>query len=104
MRRARRGNAANAAIAHAEKHARRLVRTRRLPHFSHDERAKASVAISLCLHSPAQQRPVVVRFCLSVPIDAGDVTLIRKPLISKTRAPLVHALHATTTPNGGQTH
>src|SRR5690348_3198018 len=93
MRRTRRRDAADAAIAHAKERARWFVRTRRLPHFAHAQHTVMPVAISLPLHCGPQQHAIVVRFRLAVPIDARNVTLNRKAIVCTTRAPLIHELH-----------
>src|SRR5690242_9593724 len=89
MRRARRRDAANAAIAHAEEHPPGLIRTRRLPHLRGAKHAKPAVLISSRPDRPAQQRAIAIRFGFTVPIYRRDITLGLKAIVGTTRAPLV---------------
>src|ERR1700752_560778 len=93
MRRARRGDTAKTAIAHAEKPGGRLICTRSLPNFRHAKLAK----LSLAANRSAQQAALAVRFRLPAPVDTRHVTFVLKAIVGATRARLVHEFYEITT-------
>src|SRR6185369_10561942 len=96
MRRARRGDAFDAAIAYAKEHSRRLVRARGLPNLRHAQHAEARVSIALQTHRRAQQPSVAFGFGLSIPFNACDVTFRSPAIVGAARVRIVNELHEVT--------